>query len=508
MLEFRRSHQAGPKSARETRGLSSAPSTPSGFWLSHLPPPAGCPESKPIPNPRSISNRSSASEVEFAIWVWERVWDWAWISGKHDSAPHHNDISPARRYIHRMRVQLTRVLAVGGVCWSCAGAGQQARNHATAAVDTESKPAQPKAETHNSAIAKTDANKETADASVDDEPRMPDVPHCQDESEITVTEGHPDGLIVTRRTLSGSKSVRLATGKVEAKVAVSPDEQLVAGVQGLLTVKTRKWQPMPACENWVSPQFVPGGTQLVAEIWNEAKKSPNGFVLVDYQQARIVTRLDGRAPAVTSDGGVLFLRNGGRRKAGAGSQPPTGYVGIYKYRHGQTKELKRVELNPDYLYDVTEVVSLEDGKFLYRVYDEHEYRYYDQDDKPFFPGSDGHYRSPESNSHHMGASKEQYHLRISGDGRLAVFAERNWNELTYLVAIDLVSRIRRELPVVGSFPTTLGRRIVFSSDPSFVAANESARKFRQIADWALYAYDLDTNSLCLIDKYTYPTVVQ
>jgi hypothetical protein len=291
-------------------------------------------------------------------------------------------------------------------------------------------------------------------------------------------------------------------------MGVSSDGQLVAGVQGILDVKTGTWRSMPECEYWTSPEFIPGGTLLATEIADEAKMSAV-VAIVDYGKAKILGRFTGRAPVVTRDGDVLFLRDSASRATpGASAQIPTGYVGIWRYHQGQVKELKRLSIGSDHLYEVTEVVALANTKFVYRAYDEHEYRYYDQDDKPLVPGNDGHYRSPGNDSYHMGTSKEQYDLRVSKDGRIAVLAERNWNELTYLVVVDLGLGTRQELPVFGSFPVLAGRYVVFSSDPSFVVANEGAREFRQIADWALYAYDLDTKSLCLIGNYAHPTVVQ
>jgi hypothetical protein len=101
--------------------------------------------------------------------------------------------------------------------------------------------------------------------------------------------------------------------------------------------------------------------------------------------------------------------------------------------------------------------------------------------------------------------KEQLGLRVSGDGKLAVLAERNWSELSYLVVADASGGARRELPVFGSFPAITGQHVVFSSDPSFVKnAVSGSRGFRQIERWAMYAYDLAADSLCLVGEYAHP----
>ncbi len=96
----------------------------------------------------------------------------------------------------------------------------------------------------------------------------------------------------------------------------------------------------------------------------------------------------------------------------------------------------------------------------------------------------------------MGNSKEQYDLVLSGNGSWAAFAERNWGELTYLVIVDREAKRREQMPFYGSFPAWFGDTLLFASDPDFVRTEDPS--FRQIENFAVYAYRPRTNSLCRV----------
>lgn len=104
-------------------------------------------------------------------------------------------------------------------------------------------------------------------------------------------------------------------------------------------------------------------------------------------------------------------------------------------------------------------------------------------------------------------SKEQNSLVVSADGRLAAYTERSWNQLTYLVVVDLTTGKRIQTPFYGSFPAISGDRVLFVSDPSFVLGGDDLT-FRQIKHFALYSYQPASGSLCLIARMPAPALIQ
>ena len=226
----------------------------------------------------------------------------------------------------------------------------------------------------------------------------------------------------------------------------------------------------------------------------------------DVVKDSLVATFHGYAPAVDTDGSVLFLRLAPPEKdsAHADAEPSSHYVDIARWTRRGIKDLRRIELSDEGgPYGVSEVVPLPHGNYAYRVSDEHEYRYFDDaSGKPFFPGL-GHFI--EDDSGHV--SKEQNSLVVSRDGRMAAYTERSWNQLTYLVVVNLTTGQRIQTPFYGSFPVISGDRVLFVSDPSFVRGGENL-SFRQIASYALYAYHPPSGSYCLIKRMSGPAVIE
>ena len=169
---------------------------------------------------------------------------------------------------------------------------------------------------------------------------------------------------------------------------------------------------------------------------------------------------------------------------------------IYKFQpDSKIEELVTTVILSEYgKYDLTEVSGFDCSKYFYRVYDEHEYRYYSDwtgEEKEFYSGNHGHFSD--------GMNKEQYDLCFSPDGKYAALAERNWNELTYIVLIDLVNEKRYELDMYGSFPIFFNQRLYFVSDPEIVTTIDVT--FRQIKDYALYSVDLSDKKLKLVHDF-------
>ena len=221
------------------------------------------------------------------------------------------------------------------------------------------------------------------------------------------------------------------------------------------------------------------------------KESKPEIVIYNYKQKKEVKILDGVLPNISIMGNSLFYMN-----ADNNVYDSVGfYMYILKYSVEANRSIKMdsIELNEGKV-NITEIISRSDSEYYYRVYDEHEYRYYYNDkgeEKMFFNGGKAYFIN--------GESKEQYHLTFSSDGKYAAFSERNWNELTYLVLIDLVNKTRIETPYYGSFPEIKNDKIYFISDPElFTSKNKS---FRKIKNYALYAYDIKNKQATLVKKF-------
>lgn len=147
---------------------------------------------------------------------------------------------------------------------------------------------------------------------------------------------------------------------------------------------------------------------------------------------------------------------------------------------------------------MTEVQGLSQSRYVYRISDEHEHRYYDQTGAAFFPAP------PRDEPSHS----EQYDLTFSEDGNFATFTERGWGELTKIVVVDLRTRKRQELPFYGAFPGVHAGHVIFSSDPRFVRATPENSEFQQISEWALYAVPLGSERLCRVGLFEQPVQIQ
>jgi hypothetical protein len=170
---------------------------------------------------------------------------------------------------------------------------------------------------------------------------------------------------------------------------------------------------------------------------------------------------------------------------------------LYKYdfKNDSIIKLATIKMDDFYKYDVDEIVALSDSFYCYRIYNEHEYRYYyleNSVENMFYPLPD----SLEIDIHEW---KEQFGLVFSKDGKYAAYTERNWNELTYLVVLDLLKQERIQTPYFGSFPEIIGDKVYFISDPEFV--NGKNREFRQIKNFALYSYEILTSQLKRIKNF-------
>jgi hypothetical protein len=206
---------------------------------------------------------------------------------------------------------------------------------------------------------------------------------------------------------------------------------------------------------------------------------------------------------VASDGSILYLRSAKpAAPADSADDPSPAYIDVMRWTRRGTQQLRRVELSEEGgPYKVMEVVPLPNGGYTYRLYDEHEYRYYKGDGEAFYPGLGHHI---DSDSGHV--STEQNSLIVSADGRLAAYTERSWNQLTALVVIDLAHGRRTQTHFYGSFPRIYGDYVVFVSDPSFVLGSDLS--FRQIKQFAIYSYRVSTGALCEVARYPQPTLVK
>jgi len=165
-------------------------------------------------------------------------------------------------------------------------------------------------------------------------------------------------------------------------------------------------------------------------------------------------------------------------------------VSINRIRNNNSTELLKIELG-EWIYDITDLVALNDKDFIFRIYDEHEYRYYKNDLKnPFFPGK---------NKSHT----EQYGLVISKNGKFACFRERNWNELSRIIIIDIENNKRIDTNFIGAFQTFKDNKLYFISDPNLLITEDLT--FQKFSKYSLYELDLNTmkqEKIFDFDRYT------
>lgn len=214
--------------------------------------------------------------------------------------------------------------------------------------------------------------------------------------------------------------------------------------------------------------------------------------LFDYIQNKQVAKFEGYNPSLAVKDDVLFYLRAENMETDSNTMY---YRHICKFTPGgKISLLKTIELDEYYRLDVVEVIGYSGDKYHYNIYDEHEYRYYSD-----YKGGDKDFYSGKKGTRYDGNHKEQFSLKFSSDGKYAAFEERNWNELTYIVVVDLAKKKRIETPYYGSFPEVIGNTVYFISDPEFIEAENI--EFRQIQNNALFAYDIAKRKLRLVKKY-------
>ena len=320
------------------------------------------------------------------------------------------------------------------------------------------------------------------------------VPQCSSSTPIFIIVAGNDSVKAMGMQLNGTGARTVYRQKGYRRIAFDPARTHAFNASGYVDLATGVVRKVTNADKYLSAGFI-GPHTIVSDVARDAAGSQwlSTVEVRDVLTDSLIASFGGYSPEVEPGGGVFFLRTVAPPAAADpsnGGGPP--YIDIMHWSGSGVTQLKRVELSPEGgPYDVTSVVPLPGGSYAYRQYDEHEYRYFDASDSAYYPGG-GHFR----NGHE---SKEQYDLTISDDGRWAAYAERNWNELTYLVVIDLTRGRRKETKVYGSFPHIYGDYVVFVSDPSFV--NGGNKDFRQIANFALYAYHAPTGALCEVAQY-------
>jgi hypothetical protein len=344
-------------------------------------------------------------------------------------------------------------------------------------------------------------------------PRQRSIPSCGGDKSVTVLEAPNKTLRIVRTSLDGRRRATLAAVDNSHGLSIDPSRAVGASTLGLLDMRTGAWSAPPGSERWRYTSIVPGSPYLIAGMAG-AGDVIDRFGIVDYIQSKEVAAIEPDAAfGVSPDGAVFYTREGPTPKAGRCKS----YVDVLRFHQGATEPVLRIVTHDcDSSLDVTEVVGRSREDFVYRVSEEHEHRYLWPDGTPFYSGGHGHMKTGADGGAGMGNAKEQYDLSFSGDRRFGAFAERNWNELTYLVLVDLERRRRLELPYYGSFPVVREGLLFFSSDPAFVLAKplphheptdgeaHEGLAFRQIASWALYAYDISRRSICRVGTYGYP----
>lgn len=239
-----------------------------------------------------------------------------------------------------------------------------------------------------------------------------------------------------------------------------------------------------------------GGFFKSAEIVFYMKFNPADSLyyiyLYDYTRKKQVAKFEGYNPSLSVIDDILYYM---RAESKATDSNFIYYRHIYKSTpDGNKSLLKTLELEDYFRLDVVEVVGYSRDKYYYNIYDEHEYRYYSD-----FKGEDKDFYSGKKGTRYDGEHKEQFNMKFSSDGKYAAFEERNWNELTYIVVVDMAKKKRIETPYFGSFPEVIGKTAYFISDPDFVITKEYS--FRQMEKNALYAYDIAKRKLRLVKKY-------
>lgn len=211
------------------------------------------------------------------------------------------------------------------------------------------------------------------------------------------------------------------------------------------------------------------------------------IVLYDYKNKKIIKLIEGYDPKLSTKEDCLYFL---KAKSDSSKSEIKDFRYIYKYQFDLDKvsRLKTFELDGYNIGEITEVVGINDNDFVYGVYNEHEIRYFNNVSgkmKEFYSGGHGHSLD--------GINKEQFDLCFSPNNEYAAFSERNWNELTYMVLIDLVNKKRHEIKKYGAFPYLTNEKMYFISEPEMVETKNI--EFRQIKNYVLYSLDLKTEKV-------------
>jgi hypothetical protein len=318
------------------------------------------------------------------------------------------------------------------------------------------------------------------------EPVLPeDVPGCSETETVVINEFREGALLLHQVKLDGTLVKTLFQQAEHVRPGLDFERGLAVGKEGLFELDSGAITGLPQAKRWTYPEFVRGKNWIVSPLQPSSQGAPPLIEIFDYWKKRAVQTLPGYWPSLGPSGELLFLR--AERE----------HVDVMRYVAGNSRRLKRIDLSePGGPHEVSEVVAMGGDDFLYRISDEHEHRYYRANDQPYFPGDEGHFFDRKTGSSRGGRSKEQYSFVLSGNGAWAAFAERNWNELTYFVIIDRKARQREQTSFYGSFPAWFGDRLLFASDPEFVRTDEPS--FRQIVNFAVYAYEPRRKALCRV----------
>jgi hypothetical protein len=310
------------------------------------------------------------------------------------------------------------------------------------------------------------------------------VPGCDGDETVLITEFDDGELVLREIRMNGAPVRTLLTQEEHVRPGVDAKGRLVVGRAGVVDVETGALTAFQEAARWTYPQFIPGTHLIVSPVEQTSERAPALIEIFDQRSKRATQALSGFWPSLGPAGELLFLR------------AARDHVDVMRFAGGAERRLKRIELSSFGRGDVTEVVALGGDDFLYRVSDEHERRYYLANDEPYYPGEEGHWLDVKAGGYHGGQSKEQHDLALSANGAWAAFAERNWNELTYLVVVDRKASRRQQTPYYGAFPAWFGDTLLFASDPQFVLGQDTT--FRQIETFAIYAYRPRAPSLCRI----------
>jgi len=312
-----------------------------------------------------------------------------------------------------------------------------------------------------------------------------------------------DGHVFTMR-LDGTRIGEVYTDTGGHPFALDLEHHRAYGRRGLIDLATGAVKPIHASRPLSVVSFVPGRNWVVGII---PRRSENDtarvrVVILDLEADTVVANVLGEAPRAASDGTIFYVAIVDGDSSGPEAREGSlGHADVMRWRNGTIDRLVRVELSQEEgPYAVTEVVPITKDLFVYRIYDEHEYRYYGADGVSFF-AEDGRSFTWEHNGFGHGGHKEQFNLTFSADQRYGAFTERNWGELTYLVVADRATNVRTQTKYYGSFPVIHGEYVIFVSDPAFVT---KGGKFRQIAHYATYAYHMPTGALCEVARFDHP----